>query len=41
MFKKKKRPDMDVPAFQDAPVLGQDVSLTKNRLSNGIPHKKD
>ena len=41
MFKKKKKIDMDVPAFQDAPVLGQDVSLTKNRLSNGIPHKKD
>lgn len=41
MFGKKKNTDMDVPAFQDAPVLGQDVSATKNRLSNGIPHKKD
>lgn len=41
MLFKKKKTDMDVPAFQEAPTLGQDVSLTKNRLSNGIPHKKD
>lgn len=41
MFKKKKNPAMDAPAFEDAPILGQDVSATKNRLSNGIPHKKD
>jgi len=33
-MKKKK-------AVRDDQILGQDVSLTKNRLANGVPHMKD
>ena len=34
-MKRKKK------AAEEPQVLGQDTSLTKNRLANGVPHMKD